>query len=255
MKALILTTLIWVSVQPCAASILGHEALKIDFTKESEASGKATWSENEIIRVNKKGLGWDGEETSSRDGWIQTEPLALGMSWRAPYSANVSVTIDTALPELKLKDGQTYTPHGGDVFVRYSVDRRHWSSWQVLKQQRRGDAPSTKLVFTGSVQVPKIDRVEYTDLQRAYSQLDVPWKSDEEAVVKWILERQPDFFAKHTPFIGYVKFRYEGSFYGNQRVCSLKATADYGMSGLHSVPNDPNVYADRDGTPWRFRAE
>ena len=31
-----------------------------------------------------------------------------------------------------------------------------------------------------------------------YSSLDVPWKSDEEAAVKWILEREPDFFEKEN---------------------------------------------------------
>ena len=33
-----------------------------------------------------------------------------------------------------------------------------------------------------------------------YSTLDVPWKSDEEATVRWILERNPEFFSKQDPF-------------------------------------------------------
>jgi hypothetical protein len=87
-----------------------------------------------------------------------------------------------------------------------------------------------------------------------YSRLDVPWKSDEEAAVRWILERRPDFFSTDLPFIGYIEFLFEGSIHGGQRIRTFEASVSYGMSGLHSPPKDRNAYKDRDSSPWRFRA-
>jgi hypothetical protein len=88
-----------------------------------------------------------------------------------------------------------------------------------------------------------------------YAKQDVPWKSDEEAAVRWILGKQPDFFAKHLPFIGYVQLRYELGFWGGQRIGSLKADISWGVGGMHSAPRDAG--ADRPGemSAWRFKAE
>jgi hypothetical protein len=88
-----------------------------------------------------------------------------------------------------------------------------------------------------------------------YAKLDVPWKSDEDAAVRWILDKQPDFFARQLPFIGYVQFRYEDGFYGGQRITSFKADASCGIGGIHSAPKDRNAYKDRHLKPWSFKAE
>ena len=88
---------------------------------------------------------------------------------------------------------------------------------------------------------------------RQYSTLDVPWKSDEEAAVQWILKSQPDFFAQHQPFIGYVQFLYEASLAGGQRIDHLDVDVSFGVNGLHQVAKDPKVSRNRDG-PWRYRA-
>lgn len=237
------------------AAILDFRRLQIDFTNAADAKNRATWSEPEKLTVSKDGLGWDGEATSSRDGWIQTTPLAVGYSWRAPYGVSVRVAIQPRPVEAVLNNGRKWTPYGGNVFVRYSPDLKHWSSWQVLQSaqpQSTTEKTAPGRLFDGKIQVPNIERNGYCELLREYSRLDVPWKSDEEAAVRWVLKRRPDFFSRHLPFIGYIQFRFESSFHGGQRIKSFRADVSYGMSGVHLPPEDKNAYKSRDSIPWRF---
>jgi hypothetical protein len=246
-----------VLVSSSHASIREVKQLQIDFTDASDATNKATWSKPDKLTVTKEGLGWDGEPASSRNGWIQTTPLALGLSWRPPYAVFVRVAIHPLPTEFVINSGQKSTPYGGDVYIRYSPDLKHWSSWQVLQRaepQSRDEKEDPGRLFSGTIRVPYAERDEYSTLLREYSQLDVPWQSDEEAAVRWLLKRKPDFFSKHLPFIGYIEFRFEGGFYGSQRIKSLRADVSYGMSGLHSAPKDKNAYKERDSSPWRFKA-
>ncbi len=93
--------------------------------------------------------------------------------------------------------------------------------------------------------------IEYRQQLGKYAELDVPWKSDEEAAVRWIVENDPGFFERQIPFIGYIEFLYEGSFHGGQRITSLGAEVTYAMSGLHYPPENDD-YGDRDSRPWSF---
>jgi hypothetical protein len=86
-----------------------------------------------------------------------------------------------------------------------------------------------------------------------YRKLDVPWVDDEEALVGWILKRHPDFFRDHQPFVGYVQFLYEDSFWGGQRVTRLEARASFALGGDNREPKDKAALKGRD-VPWRFRA-
>jgi hypothetical protein len=245
-----------VAAQVSHASIHGLEQLQVDFTDASDATNKATWSEPDKLTISAAGLGRDGDVASSRDGWIQTRPLALGLSWRPPYAVSVRVEIHPSPTEFALNSGQKSTPYGGDVYVRYSPDLKHWSSWQVLQRaepQSRDEKKDRGRLFSGTIRVPYSERGEYNALLREYSKLDVPWKSDEEAAVRWLLQSKRDFFSKHLPFIGYMEFRFECGFYGDQRIRSFKADVSYGMSGLHSAPKDKNAYKERDSSPWRFK--
>jgi hypothetical protein len=241
-----------------AASILDFKSLTIDFTTAGDAHVKATWSEPQKLNITTNGLGWDGEAASSRAGWIQTTPLALGLSWRPPYAVSIRVSIHPKPAEFVLNTGQKSTPYAGDVYVRYSPDLRHWSTWQVLQaseSQTDAEKQNSGRHFSGTIRVPDSEREQYNRLVSEYARLDVPWKSDEDATVRWILQRAPNFFAKQLPFIGYVEFRFEGGFYGGQRITSFRADVLYGMSGLHSPPENREAYKDRDGKPWSFRAE
>ncbi len=240
-----------------AGGLVGNQ-LTIGFTNIADATNKATWADPDRLTISKDGLGWDGEAAASRDGWIQTTPLAVGYSWRAPSSMNVSVELQPGPKEIKLRNGKKTTPYPGQAYVRHSPDLEHWSSWQAL----RAGAPQTPpgktnagSLWSGSIRVPHRDRGEYGRLLSDYSRLDVPWKSDEEAAVQWILEREPDFFAKQLPFIGYVEFLFEGGFHGGQRIRSLEITYGYSVGGLHSPPREPDAGKGRYSIPWRFKAK
>src|SRR5262245_34443344 len=114
-------------------SIQDFKQINIDFTNLITATNEATWSDPDKLTVTKDGLGWGGEVASMRDGCIQAKPLALGLSWRPPYAVNVRVAILPPPTEISLNSGQKMTPYGGDAYVRYSPDRKHWSSWQALQ--------------------------------------------------------------------------------------------------------------------------
>lgn len=252
---LIVCTLLATSVSH-AAVIVEFKSLKIDFTNPKDASAKASWSPANKLSITDEGLGWDGPANASVDGWIQTKPLAVGLSWRTATSISLQITIDPEPKEFILPNGQKSTPYTGRVFARYSPDMKHWSTWQELQSTDLGQNLPKKSGrhFSGRLTVPNRARHPYGLLLSEYSKQDVPWKSDEEAAVDWILKQQPDFFSKHLPFIGYVEFLFEGGMYGNQRIRSFNADLSYALSGLHAIPRDKEVYKNRDSIPWRFKA-
>jgi hypothetical protein len=247
---------IWISACTLAltatshASIAGQQRLSIDFTHQDDAKLNAVWSPSDKLTVTNEGLGWEGEPIQSVEGWIQTKPLAVGESWRTASSTGVSVTIGPAPTSLKSNHDQTGIPWNGSVFARFSPDAKHWSTWQQLKQVN-----PTSQVFSGLLSVPDRERANYSRLLQEYSNQDVPWRSDEEAAVKWILLRDPNFFQRSLPFVGYVQVLFEVRFPGGQRIASLQVDAGFGMSGLHYPPTDPESAKGRYGVPWRFKAE
>jgi hypothetical protein len=239
-----------------AGSILTHRELKVDFADANDAAAKAYWFPAEKLSITEGGLGWDGDANASRDGWIQTRPISLGYSWRTPFVISVRAEIYPPPPERITSGGRKYTPHAGEIYVRYSPDLKHWSSWQVLQYaepQSHAEKRRPGKYYKGTIRVPYRERSEYSKLLMEYSRLDVPWKSDQEAAVRWMLRRQPDFFARSLPFIGYVEFLVEGDFRGGHRLESLKIDTSYGMSGLHHAPKDKGIYENHG--PWKFRAE
>jgi hypothetical protein len=228
--------------------MVGREELRINFTEPQDADAKASWSDTNRLTVTTNGVGWDGEATASRDCWIQTKPVAVGPAWRPPTAVDLSVGLDPEPKPVALKNGQTHKPAYPRVFARYSPDCKHWSSWNELK--RGGTDPAT--VYTGSIGIPKREQAGLWAFRQEYYKLDVPWPDDTEAFVEWLLKREPDFFATSLPFIGYVEFLIEGSFYGGQRVRSLYANISWTVSGLHQPPKDNSVKPDM-SSKWRLK--
>ena len=237
------------------AAISGVEELEINFTDKNDAKEKAVWSEPNKINITDDGLGWDGQPNTSRDFWMQTVPLAVGLSWRPAQSVNITVEIQPEIKSITLPNGQTYTTNIGNVFIRYSPDAKHWSSWQAMDYPKPSGQSVTERKFNAFVNITQRQREEYISYMQQYWELDVPWVSDEEALVKWILQQEPDFFSKHIPFIGYLQFLYELSIPAGQRITQFHAMAGFILSGLHQQPKDEDVYKQRFNIPWRFKAE
>jgi hypothetical protein len=241
----------WAVIANCA--ILSGSELAIDFTDTNDAKAKAAWSEPNYITVTEEGLGWGGKEESSRDMWFQTTPLAIGLSWRPAQSARLVVELEPPARPIRLSTGKTRHPSAGAMFARHSPDGRHWSSWHAMQLKDSQDKQKSKYEYMAVVRVPRKNREKYLEYHRQYQQLDVPWRSDAEALVKWIVERDPNFFEKPPPFIGYLQFLYEASLFGGQRIARFHASAAWGVSGLHDTPRNPNVQHSRGNVPWRYR--
>jgi len=223
------------------AIINGYSELKVDFTSPTNASEKATWADPAKLVISGSGLGWDGNPQHSHDAWIQTKPIAVGLWWRAPSAVSVRVAI--------------YPRIEGALYARYSPDLKHWSSWQALQgssAQSLDERKNPGTFYDSMIAIPGRERADFDRLRSEYSRLDVPWASNEEAAVHWILSRDPDYFAKHIPFIGYVEVLFEGSLHGGERIRSLSVEVSYSMSGMSTVPKDEASRNYQDHSRWRF---
>jgi hypothetical protein len=238
------------------ASILGSQSLEIDFTKPDEAARKVTWSDPEHLTCTERGFGLDAEENACRDGWLQTIPVGIGTSWRPAGAAHLRVTLKPARRKVTLPNGQSYEPGGPRLYARHSPDAVHWSDWQPLTHDRDASVKAGAMIHQGEVGTPARNREAYDRYREEYRKLDVPWVDDEEAMCVWIVKRDPDFFSKHKPFVGYVQFLMEDCFPGGQRIESLSATMTWGVGGMHQPPKDPQgdrKQSSMDG--WQFRGE
>jgi hypothetical protein len=185
------------------AEIIGFSELVVDFTNSTAAITNVNWSEPDKISVTTNGLGWDGETNSSRDFWIQSIPVAIGTSWRPAKGTYVSIRIDPQKKPIVSDNGQTHSLNDGHVFVRYSPGKKHWSSWQALEEPID---VKTNRSFHGLIEVPRTEQENYDKLISQYSRMDVPWSSDEEAAVKWILQKEPDFLNNNCPLSAMSSF-------------------------------------------------
>ena len=242
-----------------SAAIIGIQILELDFTNPAEVQKKAEWSDKQYFKITESGLGFEGANNESRDLSVETtELLPIGVSWRVAYSSVVRVEVNFSkiIDEITLPNGEKTKvgPFPGRMFVRHSPDTKNWSSWQELGRDVEKKPDSTGERFQGTVGVPNSDRKVYDDYLSEYQRMDVPWASDEEAAVKWILkEKNPNFFEEHIPFVGYLQFRYESSLRGGERLKNIKINVSYGVGGLHSSPKDKSAYENREG-PWRFQS-
>ncbi len=238
----------------CCASIGLQTDLTIDFKNPADAKAKADWSPADKLEVTPTGLGRNDSHWGNPGPWIETKPFPLGLSWRTASAASIRVTVDF-LP--RSSDPATTYSYEGAVFVRYGPDAKNWSSWQALERQpadtTKGEARG--IVFRGEVGVPYRESEAYHSLVSAYSALDVPWPSDEEAAVKWIVAKDPAFFRKHLSFVGYIEFLFETNFEDDHQLARFEAEMGVGLGGLSLTPKDPSAEKDRGmDVPWRYRA-
>lgn len=247
MRFVILSFLVFCTGFWAHGSIQGGDSQSIDFTKMSKDDLRVSFEPADKLTLTKQGLGWDGDAKSEYVGSFTTAPIATGTAWRP--AAGVTL-VGTVCPVSQVFRSGVWR---GQLFVRYSPDKKHWSSWQVLQNTTEPKPGDKGTEFSGRLHVPQIERHRYDELIQQYHKLDVPWGSDEEAAVKWILQKQSDFFAKNLPFIGYIQFHFEGPFRGGQRITSFDYSISWGIGGLHLPPKDPNARKNSEG-PWRFDA-
>ncbi len=243
------------------AGMTAGKGIVLDFRDRETVAKQARWCDPEHFRVTKDGLRLalnprdelTSEQIHSirRDLWIETtEPMAIGWSWRPVEDCSITAEKIPA-GEFRSVEGVVIFPSSA-FYVRYSPDAVHWSTWQQVEAVKPESVENAKQIFKGSISIPHKEQEEYRAKVREYSRLDVPWGSDEEAAVKWILGGDPGFFARHLPFMGYLQFLYEQSLLGDERIERLEIHLWYGAGGLHTSPKVPIKWEERDG-PWRFK--
>jgi len=258
MRTVFLGGLVLVAVlagpQPAAYGVMmGNRVFTLDFTKPEEVKNKATWNRADNVFLSKEGLGFNGPDKSSLDFRIEsTEPVAVGWSWRPVIAVSITATLEPP-GQFKIEGTGTTYP-SGQLYARYSPDGKHWSSWHNLPVQGPEPGKKPQQRYAGTLRVPYKEQDAYRRLVEEYSRMDVPWASDEEAAVRWILQKDPKFFEKSLPLVGYVQFLYETSLRGGQRIERIRFELSYGAGGKHSPPKDQGVYKTRDG-PWRFKVD
>jgi hypothetical protein len=177
--------------------------------------------------------------TSERPFWIQSPPVSAGISWRPPRSTTAAVTVN--VPQLN---------SGGYLraYVRYSIDRVHWSSWQILSESP-SSTPSVRQ-FQAWLSPPVAAREKYDALMREWWNTNPVWSSDEHEFCMWLASLRPEYFATEVPFIGYLQVRLEG---GAQEMRLSEMTVSGGVmeSGLQVSPRGDLRRATADG-PWFF---
>ena len=225
------------------ATIESATSFHIDLTQVKEAAAKAKWSEPDHNAVTSAGLGWGaGEEEGSRDFWLQTTaPMAIGLSWRPAHYASLRATIH-------------HPGTVGQLYARYGADGKHWTTWQLLDEVTPAKKDTADHEFSGVLRVPYREMARYQGLRMKYARReDVPWSSDEEALVEELVRGEPKFFDESAPFIGYIQFLYEAQLHSGQRITGLEVEASWSLSGIHQRPKDEKTAKGR-GVPWRFKA-
>ncbi|MDB5338777.1 MAG: hypothetical protein JWN70_4396 [Planctomycetaceae bacterium] len=250
-----LAVLAWcLSTVVAAAAIMGSHQQVIDFTQPDQAAKLATWSDPQHLGCTKEGFGWDGDKHVSRDGWIETEPFAIGTSWRPTHNAKIRIKIQTNYPAIVStgRDSKAfYTP---SIYVRYSADRAHWSDWQPTDLNEDPRAPGTVL-YTTRVGVPERTCQAYRAKFQEWSRRDdISWASDEDEFCRWLVKQDSDYFSKERPFVGYVQFLLETSFKGSLRLTRFEADVSWGVGGIHQRAKGPAAEKrQQNQNGWNFR--
>ena len=88
------------------------------------------------------------------------------------------------------------------------------------------------------VHVPKRERKEYDQLREQYKQLEISFArpDDEEALAKWILKQQPEFFRDHRPYVRYLQFLFDSRCTVASALRDFEVHAGYAVSGMVSDP-------------------
>ncbi len=231
--------------------IMGSSRQVIDFTQPDQAAGLATWSNPKFLGCTKDGFGWDGEKRSSRDGWLETTPLSIGTNWRPTQNAGIRVKLQTNYPAIVPTGAHGKTFYAPTIYIRYSSDRVHWSDWQQTDMNEDPRAPG-EVLYTTRLGVPRRASQSYrTKFQEWWRRDDIAWASDEDEFCRWLVKRNPAYFATERPFVGYVQFLLESSFKGGQRLTQFNADVTWSVSGMH-VPAKSSTKEKRP-RGWNFR--
>lgn len=247
---------IWAA--PAHAVIWSGFGTNVVFTGTT-AQASATWSES--LSQGVRGLSFPSNRLDS--AWIQTFPIPVGLAWRPPTEADVAVAIEGAFTDAFVKEDRSMY-----AYIRYGCDRRNWSTWipmahttgalhseSTLAQLHRDDDRRQK-TFSATLRIPSEVGKSYWEGMDAWRKTDPAWADDQDAYSRWLLSRNPAFFERTFPFLGYIQIRFENpsGFHGVTNIKSIRIRGSWVVGGLHSPPKG-GAYPESDESAWRLDLE
>ncbi len=242
------------------ASILAVEDRVVPLAKGKVTEG-TTWSDGWVagergLASPKMGAG----EVS--DAWVEGAPVPAGLAWRPPRSVRVELFVE----------GELEAGAAGlvEAYVRHGCDLVNWSTWQKLSGPHEGSwlkaagppaAPGGLPVlarFTGEVGVPAVATREWDERRDTWLKSDPAWSSDDDEYARWLAAKDPRFFSRNLPFVGWTQFRVElTSLSGAVRLAVLHARLTWVVGGAAAIPKrgkpksegSPSAM-DRQVWPW-----
>lgn len=225
------------------ASILAADEKTITFQPNKIPAG-TTWHPEFTLTDN--GLVFrELPPNGLQESWVQTEPFPIGYSWRPPYSAGFRIFLDGSFAETK-GSGEPR------IYLRYGCDKEHWSTWYEARLTEEKNPEGLKM-YQARVSVPDVARARYISMMQDWWKSGPAWTSDETEYAQWLVQKEPAFFDKEFPFIGYVQVRLEkSSTHSREQVKSLTVGYTWAISGLTSHVSDKSRVRKNTDNKWFF---
>lgn len=138
------------------------------------------------------------------------------------------------------------------ISIRYSSDKVSWSTWYNFSKSDE-KSPDGFGIYESKIELPQNAYERYFELMRQWRKTRPIWGSDEHEFCEWLTRKEPDFFTKHMPFIGYVQVRIEKmSVRKTQNLKSLTVGYAWRVSGLGSIPDNQSRVRLNTGEKWFF---
>lgn len=169
-------------------------------------------AEGSVLDISEEGLGCSKcTGNSFVFAWVMTSPIPLGSHGQPWDNARLTVSV----PRTKPNDPFAL----GDAFIRYSPDQKHWTTWQVLERQTENpEAGVLRDPYKITLAIPRSTQENYDKLCDEFAATDPSRTFQHADAVRWILQRNPEYFSQEIPFIGYVQVLVETGLSDQQRI-------------------------------------
>lgn len=192
----------------------------VSFPYDQDSKLSATWgAEGSPLDISEKGLGCSKcTGNSFVFAWVMTSPIPLGSHGQPWDNADISVSV----PRTKPDDSFAL----GNAFIRYSPDQKHWTTWQVLERQsEKSEAGPLLYPYKITLAIPRSTQENYDKLCAEFTATDPSRPFQHADAVRWILQKNPEYFSREIPFIGYVQVLVETGLSDQQRIKGIHVSA------------------------------
>jgi hypothetical protein len=241
--ALFFCLILIVSSAQVYGGILSSQQEIITF-QPTKAPAGATWDTYFNLTDAGLVLGALPAPNARRDTWVQSQPFPIGYSWRPPSSAGFRIYLDGSFGE--------NSSGGLRIFIRYSCDKNHWSTWyEAISSEEK--SPEGSKIYRETISIPGAGNGRYYSLMQDWRDSKPAWSSDETDFCEWLIQKEPDFFAKEFPFIGYVQVRLEKwSTQSAEQLKAITVESTWAISGLTSFVSDKSRVRKNTEDKWFF---